>query len=158
MALTIGDNFSYLGGKPLDGRLKYNTLADMVAMAESTLYDGCLAYCVESDKNYQWKSSNDSDDTLGKWREFGSGGSSSGTMLTGTLSASSWSNKSQTVTVTGVKADDSGSIGLLNTATTAQIAAAKNAGLVVTTIADDSITFTCEETPTIDIPFGVNIN
>ena len=76
MALTIGDNFSYQGAKPLDGRIKYNTLTEMVAMADSTLYDGCIAYCVGEDKNYQWKSTNTVDPDTGKWREFSSGGGS----------------------------------------------------------------------------------
>lgn len=75
MALTLGDNFSYQGAKPLDARLKYDTVAAMKAMADSTLYDGCLAYCVATDKTYQWKSTNEVDATLGKWREFSSGGS-----------------------------------------------------------------------------------
>lgn len=73
MALTIGDNFSYMGAKPLDGRLKYDTVASMKAMADSVLYDGCLAYCTATDKTYQWKSTNEVDATLGKWREFSSG-------------------------------------------------------------------------------------
>lgn len=77
MALTIGDNFSYLGSKPLDGRIKYTTVAEMAAMADATLYDGCIAYCVGTGKTYQWKSTNSSDPTLGKWREFEAGGGSS---------------------------------------------------------------------------------
>ena len=77
MALTIGDNFSYLGAKPLDGRIKYNTISAMVAMTADTLYDGIMAYCVEDGKEYQWKSTNDVDQTLGKWREFASGGGAS---------------------------------------------------------------------------------
>lgn len=67
--IQIGDNFSYLGAKPLDGRISYSTLSAMVGMSASTLYDGCMAYCVETDKNYQWKSANTEDATLGKWRE-----------------------------------------------------------------------------------------
>lgn len=74
MALTLGDNFSYQGAKPLDARLKYDTLAAMKAVADATMYDGCLAYCVATDKTYQWKSTNTVDVTLGKWREFTSGG------------------------------------------------------------------------------------
>lgn len=74
MALTIGDNFSYQGAKPLDERIKYDTLAAMKAMADSTLYDGCLAYCVATEKTYQWKSTNTVDTDTGKWREFTSGG------------------------------------------------------------------------------------
>lgn len=78
MALTIGDNFSYQGAKPLDGRIKYDTLATMKAMADSTLYDGCLAYCKATDKTYQWKSTNTVDTDTGKWREFTSGGETGG--------------------------------------------------------------------------------
>lgn len=70
MALIIGDNFSYQGAKPLDARLKYDTIAAMAAMADSILYDGCLAYCSATDKTYQWKSTNTIDSTLGRWREF----------------------------------------------------------------------------------------
>ena len=70
MALTLGDNFSYQGAKPLDGRLKYETLAAMAAVADATMYDGCLAYCAATDKTYQWKSSNTVDANTGKWREF----------------------------------------------------------------------------------------
>jgi hypothetical protein len=78
-------------------------------------------------------------------------------MLTGTLEAASWSSETQTVTVQGVKADSIGVIGLLNTATTSQYEAAQDAGIKVTTVAANAITFTCEETPLIDIPFGVLI-
>lgn len=74
MALTIGDNFSYQGAKPLDTRLQYATIAEMVSKADSTLYDGIIAYCKADSKNYQWKSTNTVDPILGKWREFQSGG------------------------------------------------------------------------------------
>ena len=77
MALTLGDNFSYQGAKPLDARLIYSTVASMKAVADATMYDGCLAYCVATDKTYQWKSTNTVDANTGKWREFTSGGGSS---------------------------------------------------------------------------------
>ena len=73
--LTLGDNFSYQGAKPLDARLIYSTVASMKAVADSTMYDGCMAYCTATDKTYQWKSTNTVDETTGKWREY-SGGSS----------------------------------------------------------------------------------
>lgn len=73
MSLVIGDNFSYQGAKPLDARLVYATLADMKAAADSTLYNGILAYCTGADKTYQWKSTNTVDADTGKWREFSSG-------------------------------------------------------------------------------------
>ena len=78
MALVLGDNFSYGGSKPLDARLKYNTTTEMKAVADATMYDGCLAYCSGTDKTYQWKSTNTVDETLGKWREFSSGGGAGG--------------------------------------------------------------------------------
>lgn len=78
MAIQVADNFQYLGQKPLDARVKYATVADMAAVAASILYDGIMAYVVATEKNYQWKSTNPVDQTLGKWREFesGSGGAS----------------------------------------------------------------------------------
>lgn len=76
MAIQVADNFQYLGQKPLDARVKYATVADMAAVAASSLYDGIMAYVVATEKNYQWKSTNPVDQTLGKWREFESGGAS----------------------------------------------------------------------------------
>ena len=78
MALQIGDNFSYQGAKPLDARLTYNTIAEMASKADSTLYDGIIAFCKANGKNYQWKSTNEVDATLGKWREFESGAAHAG--------------------------------------------------------------------------------
>lgn len=73
MSINIADNFSYLGTKPLDGRIKYATVALMKTQAESTLYDGCLAYVDEDGKMYQYKSSNTVDSTTGRWREYSTG-------------------------------------------------------------------------------------
>ena len=81
MALTLGDNFSYQGAKPLDARLKYDTLAIMKAVGDATMYDGCIAYCVATDKTYQWKAANTVDADTGKWREFSSGGGGSSSAL-----------------------------------------------------------------------------
>lgn len=52
----------------------YETLADMVAEEISNLYEGCIAYCVEDEKYYQWKSTNEVIATYSRWREleFGS--------------------------------------------------------------------------------------
>lgn len=70
MSISVADNFSYQGVKPLDMRIQYNTIASMKAVSESSLYDGCLAYVAEQKKYYSFDSSNDVDETLGKWREF----------------------------------------------------------------------------------------
>lgn len=84
-----------------------------------------------------------------------SGGGDEGEMLTGTLLAASWSNNTQTVSVTGLMSSDIGSIGILNTATSAQIEAAQAAVITPTTVSNGTVTFTCINTPSIDIPFGV---
>lgn len=82
--ISVADNFSYQGAKPLDGRLKYDTLAAMKAVADATMYDGCMAYCTGTDKTYQWKSANTVDESTGKWREFSSGGGGGSTYTAGT--------------------------------------------------------------------------
>ena len=69
MSIQVGDNFKYQGKKPLDGRILYSTVADMVAMPEASLYEGCKAYVTATGKEYRYKSGNTVDGTLGKWRE-----------------------------------------------------------------------------------------
>lgn len=83
MAISVADNFSYKGAKPLDARIKYNSVADMKAVSESDLYDGCLAYVTATKKNYQYDSSNTTDPTTGKWRELQTGGGGGSTYTAG---------------------------------------------------------------------------
>lgn len=80
-------------------------------------------------------------------------GGDEGELLTGTLLAASWSNKSQTVSVAGLNSSDIGVVGVLNTATSAQLAAAE--GVTPVSVSNGTITFTCEDVPTVDIPFGI---
>jgi len=77
MAISVADNFSYKGTKPLDARTKYDSVADMKNATTSDLYDGCLAYVVATKKNYQYDSSNEVDPDTGKWRELETGGGGS---------------------------------------------------------------------------------
>ena len=65
MALNVGDNFSYLGAKPLDNREVYATKADLLAVSLSTVYEGMVAYVKGEDKYYRLKS--------GTWVEFSAG-------------------------------------------------------------------------------------
>lgn len=74
MAISVADNFSYKGSKPLDARIQYSTVANMKNATTSDLYDGCLAYVTEIKKNYQYDSTNSVDPTTGKWRELQTGG------------------------------------------------------------------------------------
>lgn len=70
MSILLSDNFSYQGRKPLDSRLVYETIADMVAMSESTIYPGIIAYVKDNNTYYTFDPDNTSDATLGKWVEF----------------------------------------------------------------------------------------
>ena len=69
MGILLADNFSYQGRKPLDTRIIYDTISDMVVTAESTIYDGIMAYNKETEKFYVFKSTNTIDALFGKWRE-----------------------------------------------------------------------------------------
>ena len=75
MAIKVGDNFSYKGKKPLDSRNSFDTVSEMTQFAETSLDDGHISYVKETDKYYKFNSTNDVDMTLGKWREYTAGGS-----------------------------------------------------------------------------------
>lgn len=83
MAINVADNFSYKGSKPLDARIKANTVSALVSTPAADLYDGCFAYVTETKKYYSYDSTNTSDPTLGKWREFQQGGGGGGSLPAG---------------------------------------------------------------------------
>lgn len=70
MSLKVGDNFSYQARKPLDERLTFSTLSEMVGISDSIIYTGLLAFNKETNKFYVFNENNSIDATLGKWREF----------------------------------------------------------------------------------------
>lgn len=74
MSISVGDNFQYLGEKPLDARLKFATVEAMVSTAQTSLYNGILAYVEAQKQYYSYDASNTVDQTLGKWRVFNGGG------------------------------------------------------------------------------------
>lgn len=70
-----------------------------------------------------------------------------------TLSASKWSNKTQTISVAGVTADSNGMISMKQSLNAAQVNAAKLADMHISAQSAGSITITAfGEVPTIDIP------
>ncbi len=80
MGISVADNFDHKSKKPLDARTSYATLALMKAVTDANMYEGCEAYCAETDKYYQFKSTNTVDESTGKWRE--RSGSGAGTDTT----------------------------------------------------------------------------
>lgn len=79
MSISVSDNFSYQGRKPLDTRLYYDTLADMATISDSSLYEGILAYNKETSLYYIFDPSNIVNAVTGKWREFKLAGSATTT-------------------------------------------------------------------------------
>lgn len=54
MAINTIDNFSYKGAKPLDARLVFNTLDEMLSYPKENLYVGIIMYCIETKKYYTY--------------------------------------------------------------------------------------------------------
>ena len=106
MAISVADNFSYLGTKPLDARLSFDSVSAMASASEATLYDGCFAYVKATQKYYSYDSTNTSDPTTGKWREYSSGGGG------GTSDYSDLTNKPS---INGVELLGNKTVGLLST-------------------------------------------
>ena len=79
MAIKLGDNLDYRGPKPDIARQQYETIADMKNVADNKMPALYLAYCLETEKVYLYRKSNEVDETYGKFREFSqsSGGDSS---------------------------------------------------------------------------------
>lgn len=101
MALLIGDNFSYQANKPNFERDSFETLAAMKAYPETSIDDGHVSYCAETDKHYKYLSSNTVDETTGKWREFETGasmpeGGTTGQVLTKTEDGYDWQDPQAT--------------------------------------------------------------
>lgn len=59
-------------------RSMFNTVAEMKAVSKKTMPYVYIATCKETGKAYIYNKNNEIDETLGLWREFGSGGTSSG--------------------------------------------------------------------------------
>lgn len=67
----------------LANRTSFSSIENMVATSAADLYDGCLAYVTATKKNYQYDSTNETDPTLGKWRELQTGGGGGSTYTAG---------------------------------------------------------------------------
>lgn len=80
------------------------------------------------------------------------------TSVTATLKAADWSSGKQTVSITGLGANQNGSVGLVTGATDAQITAARAAGLFVSAQTEGSLTVQARDaTPSVDIPIVVTM-
>lgn len=78
-------------------------------------------------------------------------------MRTVTLTASGWSNNSQTVTVQGVLADSTKQAITVTPSTKTNMNNASSAGVWCASQGSNSLTFTCDSVPTSDITFNIKI-
>ena len=68
--IKVGTHFSPRFKRPLDDRLQFDSISEMVNFTENALYDGIETYNNQTKKMYIWLSTNSIDPTLGKWRIF----------------------------------------------------------------------------------------
>lgn len=68
MSLQISDNLDYRGKQPDFARQQFATLSAMRAYPEASIPEGYVAYCLETGRRYQWKSSNNITMGLGRWQ------------------------------------------------------------------------------------------
>ena len=69
----VAKSLKLLNKSPLDVRIVVDSTEEMVGFNEDYLYEGIIVYNKEDEKTYQYKSTNEVDETYGKWREFGKG-------------------------------------------------------------------------------------
>lgn len=77
--------------------------------------------------------------------------------VTCTLSVSGWKSGTQTVKVSGVTSSSNGVATISQSATTTQLAAAKEAGIRATAQGNGTVTFSADKTPSVDIPVQILI-
>lgn len=125
-----------------------NKIYQYVGTTTLQYVSGYFYKCIFNDPNYEW---------VNVLVQPGGGGEGSGLLLTGVLYAANWDNNSQTVAISNLITEMNGVVGMLDTATSAQLSAAASAEISVTAINNGSVTFSCSTEPSIDIPFGVLI-
>lgn len=69
MSVQYIDNLSYRGKKGNFERDHFSTLSEMRYFSDADIDEGHLAWCDETSKRYEWKSSNSVDGSTGRWRE-----------------------------------------------------------------------------------------
>lgn len=119
-----------------------NMIIQYIGTTSETYTNGYFYKCIYDDDNseYIWINVEVQD------------GGSGGYLGTGTLLASGWSSKQQTLTFAGYKASMNGVIGIPTDATAAQKAAYTDALVDVVSQSGNSFTFKVENVPSIDLP------
>ena len=76
--MIVKESFENSTINPDFTRSMFNTVAEMKAVSKKYMPYVYIATCKETGKAYIYNKNNEIDETLGLWREFGSGGTSSG--------------------------------------------------------------------------------
>lgn len=74
MAIPIQSNFELRSKLPPFTIQQFKTLREMKLYPEYDIPEGITTYCLEDEKEYQWKSSNPDSSTTGKWKVKSSSG------------------------------------------------------------------------------------
>lgn len=77
MSIAFLQGLEYLGPDPDFTRQQYATLADMKAVKKGRMPEMYIGFCLETRKWYQYDKNNETDEVLGKWREWSGGGGES---------------------------------------------------------------------------------
>lgn len=76
--MIVAESFENSTINPDFTRSMFNTVAEMKAVSKKTMPYVYIATCKETGKAYIYNKNNEIDETLGLWREFGAGNTSSG--------------------------------------------------------------------------------
>jgi len=159
-SFSLGGTLEILADAPADARLCVKTKSELTdANSYPYKYVGMIVSVADEGKAYILTAA---DTTIASnWKELGEGGGggggTAGSVYTGTLLASGWNSttKQQTLTFTSYDASYHGVIGLPADATAAQMEEYRNCLIRTVSQSGATVTFKCEEIPTINLPVEI---
>lgn len=159
MAIKVSQAFERTSANPIDVTLAL-TKAQMKTVNDNLMPPYYFTVCQDDGYIYLYSKTNTADTTTGKFRKFEGGSgpspSPSGSVYTGTLLANGWNaSNQQTLTFSGYSADYHGVVGLPADATSAQVEAYRDAVIRTVSQSGATVTFECEEIPSIDLPVEI---
>ena len=159
MAINVSQAFHRTSANPVDESMAL-TKAQMKAVNDNLMPAYYFTVCQDDGYFYLYDKTATASAETGKFKKFeggGGGGGTAGSVYTGTLLASGWNSttKQQTLTFTNYSADYHGVIGLPADATSAQMEEYKNCAIRTVSQSGATVTFECEEIPSINLPVEI---
>ena len=160
MAINVSQAFHRTSANPVDESMAL-TKAQMKTVNDNLMPAYYFTVCQDDGYIYLYDKSATATAETGKFKKFegggGGGGGTAGSVYTGTLLASGWNSttKQQTLTFTNYSADYHGVVGLPADATKAQVEAYRDAIIRTVSQSGATVTFECEEIPSINLPVEI---